>query len=88
MNSDVLTRLTRMPENWAASLFQPMATIERPTGVECNTTPNITANTMKIRAEYDSKPNVCGTGFTPMSVYRDGKLVMIDGPRMISAIPA
>ena len=51
MNRTVLTRLTRMPANSAASDPAPIAKIDRPTPVTCRTTPKITASTAKMRVE-------------------------------------
>ncbi len=40
-----------MPENCAASGCRPIATIDRPSGVPCRTTPKITASTKKMAAD-------------------------------------
>ena len=41
-------RLTRMPEKYAASWFEPIAKIARPSGVACSATAKPTASTAKI----------------------------------------
>ncbi len=69
-NSQNLIRLTRMPANCAASGCSPIATIARPAGVRCSTTPKITASTMKISSDQDSC--VPGTEFAPMFVSHVG----------------
>ena len=64
-------RFTRMPEKYAASWFEPIAKIARPSGVACRTTAKPTAKTAKNAIDHGIC--VCGIGTTPMFVRYAGK---------------